>query len=41
MDFFKCEKRHKFHLSICIFNLPIFVGIIFVTLAWVLYTFVQ
>ena len=31
MDLFKCETRHKFHLSICVFNLPIFEAIIFVT----------
>ena len=33
MDLFKCETRHKFHLSICVFNLPIFEAIIFVTFA--------
>ena len=30
---FKCEKTPKFHVSICVCNLPIFVATIFVTLA--------
>ena len=33
MNLFKYEKRHKFHVSICVFNLPVFAGIIFVTYA--------
>ena len=33
VDLFKCEKRHKFHVSICIINLRFFVAIIFVTFA--------
>ena len=31
MNLFKCEKRRKFHVSSCLFNLPIFVAIICVT----------
>ena len=34
VDLNKCEKRHKFHVSICLFSLPIFVAIIFVTFAY-------
>ena len=33
VDLFKCEKRHKLHVSICIFNLLIFVAIILYTFA--------
>ena len=33
MNLFQCEKRHKFYVSICVFDLPIFVAIYFVNFA--------